>query len=90
MRWKQLDVQSVGDTESLRECMERKESDYIIVVNASFIADKYIICVAMDYPTLPIGFHWAPLGWSRYTATRYTVRHLSADEFRLAASQPRA
>ena len=19
----------------------------------------------MDYPTLPIGFHWAPLGWSR-------------------------
>ena len=20
----------------------------------------------MDYPTLPISFHWAPLGWSRY------------------------
>ena len=20
----------------------------------------------LDYPTLPIGFHWAPLGWSRY------------------------
>ena len=21
----------------------------------------------LDYPTLPIGFHWAPLGWSRYS-----------------------
>ena len=27
----------------------------------------------MDYPTLPVGFHWAPLGGSWYTITLFVV-----------------
>ena len=30
----------------------------------------------MDYPTLPIGFHWAPLGWSRSVVSVFRTRSL--------------